>query len=461
MEIAEIWNAALGELEVILSKANFTTWFKGAQLVEINDQSATIVVRNTFFKEWFENKYHPHILKVLNHLTNGKILHITYQVGVSVAEKKSMSKGKTQQKIVVETNSPYAQKEIKNTQSRLKPEHTFDAFVVGNTNRLAYAASQAVVDNPGKAHNPLVIYGGVGLGKTHLIHAIGNEIKKKHPELNLLYTSCEDFANEFVGSIQGKKTGSFKKKYRSIDVFLVDDIQFLSRKEGTQEEFFHTFNALHQNNCQIVMTSDQIPTAIPSLEDRLSSRFAMGMVADIISPDFETRQAILKSKAKQMNIEIDQEIIELIAENITNNIRELEGALNRLIAYCQLNNHPIDINITREALKDILGKKASRSFTSDYVVNCICDYFDIKKPIVLGKGRQQEIVHARHICMFLLRNELGMSYPEIGLMLGGKDHTTIIHGVNMIKRESAKSENLREELGQIRSVLYAKKWGCG
>lgn len=455
MEIQEIWSAALGELEVILSKANFTTWFKGAHLVEINNQSATIAVRNTFFKEWFENKYHPHILKVLNRLTNGKILYITYQVGANNTDKKTEIKVKTEPK--VEMVSPYIPKETKNIQSRLKPEHTFEAFVVGTTNRLAYAASQAVVDNPGKVHNPLVIYGGVGLGKTHLIHAIGNEIKKKHPQLNLLYTSCEDFANEFVGSIQGKKTESFKKKYRSIDVFLVDDIQFLSRKEGTQEEFFHTFNALHQNNCQIVMTSDKIPTAIPNLEDRLSSRFAMGMVADILSPDFETRQAILKSKAKQLNIEIDQEIVELIAENITNNIRELEGALNRLIAYCDLHNRPIDIDITKEALKDILGKKASRSFTSDYVINCICDYFDIKKVILAGKGRQQEIVHARHIGMFLLRRELGMSYPEIGLTLGGKDHTTIIHGVKMIERESAKSENLRGELSQIRSVLYAKK----
>ena len=464
METQEIWNAALGELEVILSKANYTTWFKGANLIDINNQSATITVRNNFFKEWFENKYHPHILKVLNRLTNGKILNITYQVGTVVENKKIEEKTKTQLKIEKkdglsgsEVINISTQKENKNAQSRLKPEHTFETFVVGTTNRLAYAASQAVVNKPGKAHNPLVIYGGVGLGKTHLIHAIGNEIKSKHPHLNLLYTSCEDFANEFVQSIQGKKTNSFKKKYRSMDVFLVDDIQFLSRKEGTQEEFFHTFNALHQNNCQIVMTSDKIPTAIPNLEDRLSSRFAMGMVADIQIPDFETRQAILKFKAKQMDIKIEPEIIELIAENITNNVRELEGALNRLIAYCKLHNTLIDIDITKEALKDILGKKATRTFSGDYVVNCICNYFDLKKAIIMGKGRQKDIVHARHICMYLVRSELGMSYPEIGALLGGKDHTTIIHGVKTVERELAKNENLRNELSQIRSILYTEK----
>lgn len=449
----EIWAATSGELEVIFSKASFTTWFKGAILADIQDDTAIVSVPSIFAKEWFEKKYHKEIIKSLNKLTNKKVNKVIYEVG---------AKEKTDQKINLNppTTTPVTQTRVTETPSvnqglSLKKDYSFDNFVVGTTNRLAYAASMAVSQNPGKAHNPLVIYGGVGLGKTHLVQAIGNTIKKERPNLKILYISCEDFANDYVQSIQSKKADSFKKKYRSIDVFLVDDIQFLSRKEGTQEEFFHTFNTLHQNDRQIVMTSDRIPTAIPDLEDRLSSRFSMGMVADVSPPNLETRQAILREKAINSKIKIPDDVLDLIATNIQSNIRELEGAFNRVLAFSSMQNIPIDMALAQEALKEFIGNSVSKKVNSDRVIDTVTKFYKISKDDLVGPRRNRELIQPRRIVMYLLRTELGLSYPKIGQAIGGKDHSTVMHAINQLEKEIGKNSDIQDEISLIKKDLYA------
>jgi len=461
MELDDIWQAALGELEVALSKANYTTWFRGTRLVDIQPPQAVISVPSAFVKKWFEKRYDQEILKTLKKLTDGAVTHITYMIGAPLPRAHTTTPQPTTHAPSPVSQNAQASIDLTppNTMTtlRLRPEYTFDSFIVGSNNRLAYAACQAVAQTPGKMHNPLVVYGGVGLGKTHLIHAIGNTLLAHNPKLKLLYTSCEDFANDFVQSIQSKKSESFKKKYRSIDVFLVDDIQFLSRKEGTQEEFFHTFNALHQNDRQIVMTSDRIPTAIPDLEGRLSSRFGMGMVADIQPPDLETRLAIVQEKATRAGMDIDPDVLSFIAESFMSNIRELEGALNKVIAYCQLQGEQPTLDLARAALKDQLGAGAKKGATTpDKLIDIVTRHFSITKEEIIGKQRNRRFVHPRHILMYLMRLECGMSFPQIGDALGGKDHTTIMHGSGVIEKELGRDDELREELGSIRTILYAK-----
>jgi chromosomal replication initiator protein len=454
MQLHETWQATLGELEVVLSKASFTTWFKGTDLLSIDGDTAIVGVPNIFTKEWFEKKYHADIIKTIKKLTNGQVTHIQYQIGGQTKETKAATKA-TKKMPAEPTTTPTLMEQDVNSGLKLRPNHTFDSFVVGATNRLAYAVSQAVAKNPGKSHNPLVIYGGVGLGKTHLVQAIGNEIRKEHPHLKIMYTSCEDFANDYIQSIQGKKAESFKKKYRSIDVFLVDDIQFLSRKEGTQEEFFYTFNALHQNDRQIVMTSDRIPTAIPDLEDRLSSRFSQGLVADIQPPNLETRQAIVREKAAVANLSIDPQVLDLIATNVQSNIRELEGALNRVIAFADLQNQPITVELARQALKEMVSSPENKKITPDRLIDTIARYFQITKEELIGPKRNKELVHPRRIVMFLLRNELNLSYPKVGQAMNGKDHTTVMHGVSVLERELTRNDKLQDELSLIKKAIYA------
>lgn len=446
MEFNDTWQAVLGELEVSLSKASFTTWFKGTNLVNINSLVATIQVPSIFAKEWFEKKYHPQILKTLNKYSKDTIQKVEYIIGTAQ---------KTDDVIRIEPEPDKTGSVTSNIIGfKIKDDYTFNNFVVGPNNRLAYAASMSVAKDPGKIHNPLVIYGGVGLGKTHLIHAIGNELIEQKPNMKMLYTSCEDFANDYVSSIQSKKADSFKRKYRSIDIFLVDDIQFLSRKEGTQEEFFHTFNALHQSNRQIVMTSDRIPTAIPDLEDRLSSRFSGGMLADIQPPNLETRQAILRKKAIENKVDISQEVLDYIAQNIQSNIRELEGALNRVIALSQLDNSPINKEIASHAIKEMIGRNGTGKVNCNHLVNSICEYYGISLADIIGSKRNRELVRPRKLAMYLLRHEIGMSYPKIGELLGGKDHTTVMHAVNMVDRDLSKDSETREELAILRSKIY-------
>jgi len=458
MDEKETWQAALGELEVILSKANYTTWFKNTFILEMTDLEIIIGVPNTFTQEWLENKYHPQIFDTLKK-THPNLKKASYKVASSVpmsapASTRSsldgpriINKITSQPEDTVATISP-------NTCPTLNPRYSFESFIIGNSNRLAAATAQAVAKKPGTAYNPLFIYGGVGLGKTHLIHAIGNEIIGKTPKKKIIYVSCEKFTNDYINSIQNKKTNDFKKLYRDTDILIVDDIQFMSGKEGTQEEFFHTFNALHQQNRQIIITSDRIPKAIPQLEDRLSSRFGMGMVADIQPPNLEMREAILKSKCQERNLPIDDEIINYIAKNIESNIRELEGAINRLSSFSEVEGNPPTLDSATRALADFIDTK-NRNLTTEKILQTASTFFGIEIKDLLSPRRNKELVRPRQIIMYLLRHEMNLSYPKIGKELNKKDHTTVMHGVDRVEKEIARNDQMREELIQIKEKIHA------
>lgn len=444
MDLKEIWQVALGELEVTLSKANFTTWFKDTFILEILDKEALIGVPNAFTKEWLENKYQKEILETLKK-SFPKLETITFKVSSQIS-------APVPPKIEKET-SPSVEKVDTIFHPQLNTKYQFDNFVVGNSNRLAAATAQAVATKPGTVYNPLFLYGGVGLGKTHLVQAIGNEILKKHPKKKIIYVSCERFTNDFVQSISGGKINEFKKTYRDVDVFLVDDIQFLSGKEGTQEEFFHTFNTLHQGNRQIVITSDRVPKAIPQIESRLSSRFGMGMVADIQQPNIEMRQAILRSKCLEKNFILEDNIIDYIAQNIESNIRELEGAVTRLMSYCQLNKLDASLDVTSRALEDIIASKG-KNLSVEKIVKVVGEFFKIDAEDIFSTKRNKDLVWPRQLSMYLLRHEMNLSFPKIAQELNKKDHTTIMYGVNKIEKELSVNNDLKNGLTIIKEKLY-------
>lgn len=441
MDLKETWQAALGELEVTLSKANFTTWFKNTSLHDVLGEKATISVPSAFAKEWLENKYKSQILETLKKL-NPEIEKLEFQVFPSASPV-------VDNPIPVSVNLPEGSKN-----KSLNPDYIFENFVVGNSNRLAQAASLAVAKLPGKRHNPLFIYGGVGLGKTHLAQAIGNKILKNFPKKKVLYVSCEIFTNEFISSLREGKISQFKKTYRDVDVLLVDDIHFLSSKEGTQEEFFHTFNSLHQNGRQIVITSDRVPRAIPDLKERLSSRFGSGMIADIRPPDFETRVAILRNKSLEKNFQLSEDILEFIAQKIKSNIRDLGGALNRVLAHCELNQVVPSLNEVSKILEDLIDFGPAKSLSPEKILKIVSDFFNLKVEEILGNHRQKELVYPRQITMYLLRHEMNFSFPKIGRELGGKDHTTIMYGCRKIEKEIARSSSLQDEINLIKEKLY-------
>lgn len=448
MDKEQLWQTTLGELEVILSKANFTTWFKGTFVVSDEDNLVVVGTPNSFSQEWLKNKYHIQIFGILKKF-RPELVEVKYKICAS-------------QPPIINTplNRPETPSEThKATESlnsclNLNSYYTFDTFVVGNSNRLAHAASLAVSSKPGKKYNPLVIYGGVGLGKTHLIQAIGNEIRRKNPRAKIVYAPCEHFANDFIDALQNKKIDSFKKKYRNTDVLLIDDIQFLSGKEGTQEEFFHTFNALQQSNRQIILTSDRMPQAIGELSGRLSSRFSGGMVADIKQPDLETRAAILKAKCQEKSLNLNQDMINCVAQNICSNIRELEGALNKIKTHVELYNTEPTLEMINQVLEPLISTNRNQYITPSKILKIIANFYGIKLEELIGKKRNKELVYPRQISMYLFRHELNYSYPRIGKELGGKDHTTIIHGTEKIERELAKNDNLQREISIIKEKLY-------
>ncbi len=442
----ETWQAALGELEVTFSKANFSTWFKNTFILKMSEEEIIIATPNGFTQEWLENKYHPQVFETL------KKLHPTIKkVSYAVA---SQNIPKSAPKIVSKPDSPAQTSSAPASYPTLNSKYTFEKYIVGNSNRLAAATAQAVATKPGVVYNPLFIYGGVGLGKTHLVQAIGNEIISKNPKKKIIYVSCEKFTNDFISSISSGKANEFKKNYRDADVLLVDDIQFLSGKEGTQEEFFHTFNALHQTNRQIVVTSDRVPKAIPQLEERLSSRFGWGMVADIQPPNLEMRQAILRSKCEEKGVTLDEEVLNYIAQNIESNIRELEGAINRILSFAELNNTTPSLDITTKALQDIIVSKG-QNLSVEKIVLVTSEFFKISPEDLLSPKRSRELVGPRQIIMYLLRHEMSLSYPKIGRELNKKDHTTIMHGVGKIEKEIARNDELRQELTLIKEKLHA------
>jgi chromosomal replication initiator protein len=455
MDIYKVWQATLGELELTLSKANFTTWFKHTYIASLENDKVIVCVPNTFTKAWLEKKYHQAIIKSLRNITGSPIREIIYKVEVRPQEEVV-----TEIKTRAMADKPEGPKPINLPQKDhwceigLNPRYTFKNFVVGKGNELANAAAQASAAKPGESYNPLFIYGGAGLGKTHLLQAIGHEVLAHFPHLRVLYVTCERFTNEFIHAVRGGKAKEFKDTYRNVDVLLVDDIQFLTGKEGTQEEFFHTFNALHQNNKQIVISSDRPPKAIPALEHRLLTRFEWGMMADISSPDFETRVAILANKCREKNYELDHEFLEFVASTIQSNIRELEGALNKIIAYHQFKS----LSPSRESIEEILQSfspiQKRKSIAPRQVIETVAGYFELKVNDLLGKSREKRLAFPRQITMHILREEMKTSYPSIGQCLGNRDHTTAMHAYEKISNLLKTDDQLKRDYELILDKLY-------
>lgn len=443
----QLWQAVLGEIELNLSKANFTTWFKNTFVSSFEDEKVIVGVPNTFTKAWLEKKYHKEIAGALTNVAGKKIKEVYYKVEVKKPGlvESLLRKTKKDDKLndLVVTN-----------RFGLNSRYTFENFVVGKGNELAHAACQAVAANPGKAYNPLFIYGGVGLGKTHLLQAIGHELAKNTDRV--YYVTCEKFTNDYIQAVRSGKAKEFKDRYRNVDLLLIDDIQFMAGKDGTQEEFFHTFNELHQTNKQIVMTSDRPPKSIPSIEKRLLSRFEWGMIADIIQPNIETRIAILESKCKEKNYPLNDDVLKYIANAVQNNIRELEGALNRLIAFHEFNNSKPTIETTKNILNNLISSSQTRSTTPKAIVNAVSKFFDVDIKDIIGKGRRKELVKPRQITMFLMRDETNTSFPTIGHELGGRDHTTAMHACNKISKEIQDDEKLKQEIESIKQLLYSE-----
>lgn len=455
----QLWQAVLGELELSLSKANFTTWFRQTGISSCENQRVVVSVPNTFTQSWLEKKYHVNILKTLKKLTNNDVREVLYKVETVRA---TFQATPTERAAVIEAVTVSAPAPIKSEVSRdysnefgINDKYIFDNFVVGKHNELAHAASQAVAKNPGQTYNPLFIYGGVGLGKTHLVQAIGNHVLEGNPNARILYASCEKFTNDFINAVKQGRANEFQQKYRTVDLLLIDDIQFITGKEGTQEAFFHTFNALHQNNKQIVITSDRPPKAIATLEARLQSRFECGLIADISYPDIETRMAILETKCTEKQFELGQEIRQYLAENIHENVRELEGALNRIIAQHQLQDEQPTMDSVRKMLTGIKFSGQKKAVTPRELIDIVSEFYGVPLPDILGVSRKKALVVPRQIIMYLLREEMRKSFPQIGEELGGRDHTTAMHAYDKVCRLIEEDEQIKQEINTLKQRLYA------
>ena len=452
MDTNQLWQAVLGELEILISKANFTTWFKNTFIVSRDDHELVIGVPNAFTKAWLEKKYLEQIATALTNITGSSSARIMFRVATKTDTESTRERPRanTQERAgLMGNDEPESSNKL-----GLNPKYRFETFIVGSGNELAHAASRAVVEKPGLVYNPLFIYGGVGLGKTHIIQAIGNQMAADNPKLKVLYVNSEKFTNDFVGAIKQGNTEKFKKTYRSVDVLLIDDIQFIAGKEQTQEEFFHTFNTLHQNNKQIVISSDRPPKAIAAIENRLVSRFEWGMIADISAPNLETRIAILEAKCQEKGISLDSDIIRSIAETVLENIRELEGALNRIIAYHQLSNSRPTKESTKSLLVSTSAKPQRGGLTTKKVIQLVSDFFEISIKDLAGASRKKELVIPRQITMYLLREELSSSFPHIGQQLGGRDHTTAMHACSKIEEYLTSNEKIRNDIALLRQKIY-------
>src|SRR3989344_5211161 len=454
----EVWQAVLAEFELKVSKANFTTWFHNTGVANFDDGHAVICVPNAFTKSWMEKKYNSDIIKSLERVTGKPVKKIEYRVENVKSIEEYECTSKTNQTISTIKTPIYSPKPAQMiSQFGLNPKHTFESFVVGKGNELAHAAAQAVAEKPGEAYNPLFIYGGVGLGKTHLLQAVGNTMLKNNPTLKILYVSSEKFTNEFVSAVKEGRAKEFKERYRGVDLLLFDDIQFIGGKEQTQEEFFHTFNELHQQGKQVVLSSDRPPKAIPALEDRLRSRFEWGMIADISTPDLETRVAILQTKAQEKKFDIDDKLLQLIATNVPNNIRELEGALNKVIAIHQLKNMVPTESSIKTTLESYAEQSMKRSLTPKELIQEISNFYDIKLEDIIGKSREKRVAFPRQVIMYLLREELKLSYPAIGEELGNRDHTTAMHAHTKIVGEVQENLKLKRDVEWIKQRLYVNR----
>lgn len=471
MKNEELWQAALGEIELSISKANFITWFKNTVILSNEGGKIVIGVPNGFAKEWLENKYNTYIFKALRNFQEDvkEISCVIYAPQQS--EKKSVDavSGSSQQSkrpgFSPPSSSGFEDDGSRGTgiqqtigygyESSINPRYTFDNFIVGENNELARAACYAVSQNLGKIYNPLFIYGGVGLGKTHLLQSIGNEVISKDSTKKIKYMTSERFANELIESIKNQTVNDFKSAYQQIDLLIIDDIQFLAGKEKTQNEFFHIFNALYQINKQIVLSSDRPPKAIATLEERLRSRFEGGMIADVGKPDLETRTAILRAKMAEKSFYLEEEAVRFIAENVKNNIRELEGSLNRIMAACEFNKKAPTLELVQNTLSELIQSGKKKGIQHSHIIDAVADFFGIDKRDLVNRGRKKEVARARQVAMYLIRKELNSSYPGIGSLFGGRDHTTALHAFEKINKELQANEKLKEDLNVIKEKIYA------
>jgi chromosomal replication initiator protein len=493
MDAKQVWRAALGELQVTLSPANFETWLRDTALVEVDDTRFRISVPNGFAKDWLESRYRSLISQTLGRIV-GYAVQVDFFVGavegtgddpgtngngrhdigggegdgpvvVEAAARVAVGPGllpRSNEAAPARVAAPTPQVRVEPGRiggeggaNNINPRYTFSNFIVGSANRLAHAASLSVAERPGHAYNPLFLYGGVGLGKTHLMHAIGNQVAAKFPRKRVVYATSEKFTNEFITSIQQGKIDEFRARYRRIDLLLIDDIQFIADKERTQEEFFHTFNAIHEDGKQIVLSSDRPPKAILTLEERLRSRFEWGLIADLTAPDLETRIAILRAKAEEGAVPIPSDVMEFIARKVVSNIRELEGALNRIVAYASMGAMPISIELAQAVLSNVLYNPKKRQITPERIAKAVSEYYGVALEALRGQKRDKAIVVPRQIAMFLMREETDVSLLRIGAELGNRDHSTVLHACDKITRESAGNDELRREIAAVRELIYA------
>ena len=444
MQNDKVWQVVLGEMEVLLPKTQFLTWFKGTSL-ELDKSLALVICPNLFSRDWLKTRHDHQILESIQKLAP-EVQEIKYKIKSSgEAERIPLEIKPAERKEPTQPTS---------TRLNLNSDYSFDKLVVSSNNALAFAVAKDVAEHPGTKHNPLFIYGGVGLGKTHLAQAIGQEVRAKHPETKIMYVSCETFTNDFINAIASRKMNQFKKNYREVDILIVDDIQFLSAKEGSQEEFFHTFNSLHQSSRQIIMTADKPPQAIPALEGRLQSRFGGGMVVDIQPPNYETRIAILSEKCKEKGFILTDDVINYLAKNIHSNVRELEGALNRLMVFCQFNSASPTLDLASSVLKDTISSSNKKIDTAE-IISRVCKYFSVTNEEIMSGRRKKELVLPRQIAIYLIREQTTKSLPEIGKIMGGKDHTTIMHAEKKISEMLKVDKYVKESVENIRTQLLS------
>jgi chromosomal replication initiator protein len=465
VNLNQIWQAALGTIQMQTSRQEFDTWLRGTNLLALDGGLATVGTISPFHKEGLENRYLNPVRRSL-----GDVVGYPVQVRVVIAGGGPSARidltGPAPMMPPTDDDGGYlnngnerpVQLDLSSAMrtGMLNPKYTFSRFIVGSNNRLAHAACLAVADNPGQAYNPLFLYGGVGLGKTHLLHAIGNYVLDRDPEINVLYVSSEKFTNDLINAIRRQQTEEFRIRYRNIDVLLIDDIQFIAGKDATQEEFFHTFNALHSAAKHIVISSDKPPKAILTLEERLRSRFEWGLIADVQPPDLETRTAILRAKADQMNVYVPDEVLDFLAHKVQSNIRELEGSLNRLVAFANMHGLALSVECATTALADLIGNTRRKRISTDMIIQAVSEHYGVDLKSLTGRGRSRNIVVPRQVAMYLLREETESSLVDIGNLLGGRDHTTVMYGCEKIGEEINADNRLRNEILSIREKLHAQ-----
>jgi len=450
MKAEQAWQSVLGQLQTEMPKASFDTWVRDTQVLSYDEGLLTIGVDNAYARDWLESRLASTVNRLMVGVMNRSVdVKFVVSSGVDPAE---VIDDQLQEGQIQEGDAMLPYPSMPDRHPALNPRYTFDNFVVGSNNRLAHAASLAVAENPAHSYNPLFLYGGVGLGKTHLLHAIGNACHERG--LNVLYVSSEEFTNDMINSIRMHTTQAFRDKYRSADVLLVDDIQFIAGKESTQEEFFHTFNTLHGQDKQIIVSSDRPPKAMVTLEERLRSRFEWGLAADIQPPDLETRLAILRSKAERAGRTVPDEILETIARRVQSNIRELEGALNRIVAFADLSGSPLTPQLAEVALADLLPQR--RDLTTAQVVALVAEKFKVSVDQLIGRDRSREIALPRQVAMYLLRREINVSLPQIGAALGGRDHTTVMYAIDQIANKIETDSGLRRDVIDIKQQMYGQ-----